>query len=107
MGNNMHVSPAALRAYGRTAEEISAQLAASGAFDLAKNVAALVPVFGLIGQDFLAGFTVAQASHAKAYGDVAAAFGNRARLAHTSADTYERSDNEHADALRAIVREVR
>lgn len=105
MGDNMQVSPAALRTYGAAAEGISTTLAASGAFDLAGNVAAMTPVFGLVGQDFLAAFAVAQANHAKAYGDVASAFGGRAQLARHSADAYEDIDNKHADALRAILRE--
>ncbi|NUS42156.1 MAG: hypothetical protein HOQ24_00430, partial [Mycobacteriaceae bacterium] len=51
---NIEVSPEALRAYGASAGAISTELAATGGFDLAANLAAMVPVFGLIGQDFLA-----------------------------------------------------
>jgi TPP-dependent pyruvate/acetoin dehydrogenase alpha subunit len=104
MGNSVEVSTEALRAYGQAAQEISGRLVAAGAFDQAEHVAALVPVFGVIGQDFLAAFGVAQAQHAAAYTDVAATFGGRARHAHTSADAYEGSDHTHAAALRAIGR---
>lgn len=99
----MQVSPSELRAYGAKAGAISAQLAATGAFDLAGNVAAMVPVFGVIGQDFLAAFGVAQASHAAEYAKVAETFGSRAALAQSSADGYEETDNQHAESIRNII----
>lgn len=100
--SNVEVTPDALRAYGNTAAGISAELAGAGSFDLAANIAAMVPVFGLIGQDFLAAFGVAQANHAANITDLATNFGNRAQMAHHSAQAYENHDASLSKALKAV-----
>jgi hypothetical protein len=101
MGNSVSVSPNALRQYGNTANAIAAELGSAGAFDLAGNLAAMTPVFGLIGQDFLAAFAVAQANHAKNFADVTSVFAQRAQHAHATAASYEDTDRTHAAALGA------
>ncbi|GAA4400015.1 hypothetical protein [Tsukamurella soli] len=53
----------AIGAFGAANAAIGAVVAAAGAADGAANVAALNPGLGLIGQDFVAAFAGAQASH--------------------------------------------
>ena len=57
--------PAAIEAFGDTAALMSAAVASAGSINAAANIAQMVPVFGLIGQEFLLAFAGAQASQVK------------------------------------------
>jgi hypothetical protein len=100
--SDISVVPDALRSYGAAMGSVSAAVASTGAFDTAGNLAAMTPVFGLIGQDFLAAFAVAQANHAQNYADLATLFGHHARLAHQSAAGYESTDGQTRHRLGSI-----
>lgn len=106
MSDGIRVTPAALRDYAGTAGGISSALSVVGAVDAARNLAIMAPVFGLIGEDFLAAFAVAQANHIKGITDLAAYFGAHATNATSNAKAYERVDRDHASALNSIVEQV-
>jgi hypothetical protein len=59
-------------------------------------VAATVPVFGLIGQDFLAAFAYAQANHFASLGTLVQSYSGTSAVSAASAKAYE--DNERASA---------
>lgn len=84
---------AGIRNYGDSAAEVSSRIAGAGAIDLAANIAALTPVFGAIGADFLAMFGVAQANHAKSVLQLAEHYGATAVAAHATAGEYEGIDD--------------
>lgn len=100
--SSVEVVPAGIRAYADTNEAIAAQLAGAAGFDLAENMAAATPVFGLIGADFLAMFALAQANHAQQVGDLSASFSASSAAAHTNAANYENTDNQHGAVLGTI-----
>jgi Excreted virulence factor EspC, type VII ESX diderm len=100
--SSVEVVPAGIRAFADTNAAVSTQLASAGGFDLAENIAAATPVFGLIGADFLAMFALAQAKHAGAVGDLSAAYGTSAATAQTTANNYERTDERHSTSLGGI-----
>jgi hypothetical protein len=88
-----------IRAYGVEAAAMAGDIAHAGSFDLAANMAAMTPVFGVVGAEFLAAFAAAQAEHAESYASLAAYFAGAATAAHGSADAYERVDSATAEAL--------
>ncbi|MCX5045296.1 type VII secretion target [Aldersonia sp. NBC_00410] len=100
--SSIEVVPAGIRAFADTSAAVSTQLASAGGFDLAENLAAATPVFGLIGADFLAMFALAQAKHATAVGDLSSAYGTSSATAHATATSYERSDDRHTASLGGV-----
>ncbi|KAF0848282.1 hypothetical protein [Nocardia caishijiensis] len=58
--------------YGATNAAMATQVAAAGAADAGASMAAAVPIFGLIGQDFLAAFAVAQGNNLASVTEIAA-----------------------------------
>ncbi|NMD57820.1 hypothetical protein FK530_03080 [Tsukamurella conjunctivitidis] len=65
----------AISAFGAANAGIGAAVATAGTVDAAANVAALNPALGLIGQDFLAAFTAAQAVHVESVAELAVLYG--------------------------------
>ena len=65
----------AIAAFGAANAGIGAAVATAGSVDAAANVAALNPALGLIGQDFLAAFTAAQAVHVESVAELTALYG--------------------------------
>ncbi|KQS00462.1 hypothetical protein ASG12_06070 [Williamsia sp. Leaf354] len=96
---NVSVQPDAVRAYGTTVAGVGAAIESAGAMDLAANIAVMVPVFGLIGQDFLAGFGGAQFSNAVSTASLVAVHAASAASAFESAAGYEGTDGDTAGAL--------
>ena len=90
-----------LHEFGNTAAVVAEQILGAGSFDLAKNVAALTPVFGAIGADFLAAYAVAQANHAKSVAELGGHFAATAASAHATAAQYRAADDSTATALGA------
>ncbi|NLU81282.1 type VII secretion target [Rhodococcus sp. HNM0569] len=88
-----------IRAYGATTAQAAEQVAAAGAFDLAANIAALTPVLGPIGADFLAAFAHAQGTHAEAVASLANFYTQTALAANASADGYDDTDAGTGSAL--------
>ncbi|WP_319945476.1 type VII secretion target [Nocardia macrotermitis] len=90
------MEPNTFRRYGDTAAGMATAVAAAGNIDQAASVAAATPVFGLIGQEFLASFAYAQANHFTAVNQLANVFANTALAAHTAADAYSRTEERNA-----------
>ncbi|MET7768678.1 type VII secretion target [Nocardia sp. NPDC005366] len=90
--NHVAVVPDAVRAYAGASASMAAGVAQAGAVDQAATVAAAVPVFGLIGQEFLLSFIYAQANHLTSVAQLAAVHAGTALTAMEAAATYEGAD---------------
>lgn len=104
--SSIDVSPDEIRKYGNAAAATAGELAHAGSLDQAANMAALAPVFGLVGAEFLARFATAQADHALSFLGVARHFAATARLVHANADAYERADRDAAASMTAIAQRL-
>ena len=96
---DISVHPDAVRAYGTAVEGIGAAIESAGAMDLAANVAVMVPIFGLIGQDFLASFGGAQFANAVSTASLVGVHASSAAGAFSAAANYENSDDSTAHNL--------
>ncbi|KAF0848250.1 MULTISPECIES: type VII secretion target [Nocardia] len=90
--SHFEVVPDALRAYGSASAAMASGVASAAAVDQAATVAAVVPVFGLIGQELLASYAFAQANHLSSVAELAAVHAGTALTAHQGAATYEGVD---------------
>ncbi|WP_301546937.1 type VII secretion target [Gordonia sp. X0973] len=88
-----------IRAYGVATAAIGDVITAASGMNLAANVAVMVPVFGLIGQDFLASFGVAQFNNAASSALLAAVHNGTAAGALAGAEQYDTTDASTATAL--------
>ncbi|GAA5063124.1 hypothetical protein GCM10023318_47440 [Nocardia callitridis] len=77
-------------------------VATVGNVDQVATVGAAVPVFGLIGQDFLASFAYAQANHISSVNELAAVHAGSALTAYQSADRYQNTDGASAAELGSV-----
>lgn len=100
--DRLHATPDAIRAYGDTAAHTAVEVSTAGAVDQAALIAAAVPVFGLIGQEFLAAFAVAQANNMLSVNEIAAVNAATAVAAHGAAAGYEGTDLGSAADFSAI-----
>lgn len=100
--NHVEVVPDAVRRYGDASASMAAGLATAGAVDQAATVAAVVPVFGLIGQEFLAAYAVAQANHITSLLELAGVHAGTALTAYEAAATYETADSTSGAAIGAV-----
>ncbi|WP_067861513.1 hypothetical protein [Nocardia shimofusensis] len=82
----------ALRGYAAAAAAMASGVATAGTVDQAATMAAVAPVFGLIGQDFLFAFAHAQANHLSGVMELAAVHAATAVTAQQSALAYEASE---------------
>ncbi|MFB8274957.1 type VII secretion target [Nocardia colli] len=108
-GNSMSdlsVETDAVRAFAATNAGIAGDLAGAGNFDAVKNVSALVPVFGLIGADYLAMFAAAQVLQAKDINDLSAKYNKLSESAFSAAAAYDAADWSGAGALNAIGNQI-
>jgi hypothetical protein len=89
--------------FAATNAVVAGEISSAGITDAAANVAAMTPVFGLIGADYLAMFAAAQALQAKDINDLSARFSSLSDAAFTSSATLETTDLSNAAdiALRA------
>ncbi|MFF0491334.1 type VII secretion target [Nocardia sp. NPDC003482] len=94
-------SPDAIRRYGDTSAAMATTVATLAGVDQAASVAAAVPVFGLIGQDFLLAFAGAQATHLSSVAELAAVHAGTALTAYEGAATYQSTDDASASNLGA------
>ncbi|MBU3068084.1 hypothetical protein KO481_42035 [Nocardia sp. NEAU-G5] len=104
MADILHVRPGTFRQYGDISQTMAVTVGAVGAIDQAASVAAAVPVFGLIGQEFLASFAYAQANHCAAIADLVDNFTTTATAAHASAALYEQHEQHSVDTFAATTR---
>lgn len=95
----------AIRTYGTAAAAIGDTIATGGATNLEANMAAVVPAFGLIGQDYLAAFGVAQFNNANSVAGLSAFQQATAVAADVAAGQYEGTDAATVAALRSAANE--
>ncbi|MBL1075201.1 hypothetical protein JK358_12440 [Nocardia sp. 2] len=90
-------TPEIIREYGNTNLAMSTAVATAAAADTQATVAAAIPVFGLIGQDFLLSFVFAQGNQVAATAELAAVFAGTALTAHQAAASYDavEADSSH------------
>ncbi|MEV6391264.1 type VII secretion target [Nocardia xishanensis] len=97
--NVVNVQPQAFREYAEISDGMAAAVAVAGAVDQAAVVSAAVPVFGLIGQEFLLSFAYAQANHFTAVGELVANYAGTAHTARAAAQSYELTDQTSAGSF--------
>ncbi|MFC8042685.1 type VII secretion target [Nocardia sp. NPDC057353] len=100
--NHVAVVPDALRRYGDASASMATGIATAGTVDQAATIAAVVPIFGLIGQEFLAAYAFAQANHLSSLLELAGVHAGTALTAHEAAATYEAADAESGAAIGAV-----
>ncbi|WP_406278942.1 ESX-1 secretion-associated protein [Nocardia sp. NBC_00881] len=104
--SDLSVETEAVRAFAATNAGIADDLAGAGAFDAVRNVAALAPVFGLIGVDYLAMFAAAQVLQAKDINDLSAKYAKLSESAFSAAAAYDATDSFNAGALGSIADQI-
>jgi len=87
------VASDAIRRYGDAAATMATETAAAGATNQAATIAASIPVFGLIGQDFLAAFAFAQANNLLSVTELAAVHAATAITSYEGATAYELTED--------------
>ncbi|MEP9393693.1 type VII secretion target [Gordonia sp. VNQ95] len=99
--DDVTVTPGTLEGFAATHAAIGAAVASAGAVNAAATTAAMVPVFGLIGQEFLGAFIGAQANHLLSVGNLAAVHAATAAGAVAGLAEFEAVDAANAATLRA------
>ncbi|NNH71870.1 hypothetical protein HLB23_18745 [Nocardia uniformis] len=103
--NEIVAVPEAISRYGDAAAVMAANVGTMGAANQAATVAAVVPVFGLIGQDFLAAFAVAQANNLLSVSELAIVHAATAVTAYEGAGAYRMSEDTAVTDFGAIGRQ--
>ncbi|MQY24973.1 type VII secretion target [Nocardia aurantia] len=98
----LKVDPQVFRQYGDIAQGSAATVAVAGAVDQASSIAAAVPVFGLIGQEFLASFALAQNNHLTAVTQLANVMAGTAQASHGAAAAYEHAEAHSSEGFAAL-----
>ncbi|WP_018181005.1 type VII secretion target [Jongsikchunia kroppenstedtii] len=91
--NEVIAVPAAIEGFADAAAAMSVAVAGAGSVDAVAQVAQLAPVFGLIGQEYLAAYAAAQANHLLAVGQLAAVHAGTSAAAFASAARYRATDD--------------
>lgn len=100
--DHVTIAPDALDGYAAATASVAATVAAAGSIDAAANTAAMIPVFGLIGQEFLAAFIGAQGNHLVAVGNLAAVHAGTAVAASAGAVAFRGTDHAAAAGLKGL-----
>ncbi|KXO96312.1 hypothetical protein AXK60_13500 [Tsukamurella pseudospumae] len=93
----------AIAAFGAANAGIGVAVATAGSVDAAANVAALNPALGLIGQDFLAAFTAAQAVHVESVAELAVLYGGIAASSSATVAAYGATEVANVAGLTSAV----
>lgn len=88
MADHVAADFAPILAYGTQKAGIAAQVAGTAAVDVGTALAQAVPVFGLIGQEFLAAFAVAQGNFLMSSTEIAAVHADTATTAYAAVGAY-------------------
>ncbi|WP_067571805.1 type VII secretion target [Nocardia acidivorans] len=96
---DLSVDTDAVRGFATTQHGVAADIAATGGLDTVGHVAAMTPVFGLIGADFLASFAVAELLHDRDITALSARFSHIGQAAFGSAAAYDSTDDAFASGL--------
>ncbi len=101
--SNVTVVPEVVGAFGATTAAMATAVGSAGAINAAANTAVMVPVFGLIGQEFLASFIVAQANHLLSVGSVAAVHAGTAAATFAGLAQFEGTDGESGADITSVL----
>jgi hypothetical protein len=102
LSTDIYALPGRIRGYGQTAGTVGTAIASAGALDLGAHLAALSPVFGAIGTEFLGAFGAAHITHTVSIGELASHFDATALAAEAAAAGYESTDLATATAARSV-----
>ncbi|WLP89768.1 hypothetical protein [Gordonia sp. NB41Y] len=100
---DVSLTPEILQGFAATNAAIGTAVTTAGSVNAAANTLAMVPVFGLIGQEFLAAFIAAQAAHLGSVGSLAAVHAATAAEAVLGLADLEGVDGESAATLRSVL----
>lgn len=92
----------AISAYGAANAAIATQVAAAGAADAGASMAAAVPIFGLIGQDFLVAFAGAQSNNLASVTEIAAVHAGTALTSAQAVGAIQLDEQISATTMNAI-----
>ncbi|MEV6427877.1 hypothetical protein [Nocardia sp. NPDC051463] len=104
--NEIVVASDAIRRYGDTSATMAADVVCAGATSQAATIAAAIPIFGLIGQDFLASFAVAQGNNLTSVCELGHVYGMSAVAAYESAALYDTTEAASATDFGTISRQL-
>ena len=102
----MSVETDPLRVFAATHEGVAAQISGAGNMDTASHVAAMTPVFGIIGADYLAMFAAAQVLHCQDINDLSQKVNDISGAAFNTAATFDSGDSEFSGALKAVTNTI-
>ncbi|MGV9827056.1 type VII secretion target [Gordonia sp. NPDC003429] len=101
--DDVTVSPEVLEGFAATNAAIGTAVAAAGGINAAANTAVMIPVFGLIGQEFLASFITAQANHLFSVGSLAAVHASTAAASLTGLAEFDGTDGANGAVIRSAL----
>jgi hypothetical protein len=104
--SDLSVETEAVRAFAATNAGVAGDVAGAGNFDAVANVAAMTPVFGLIGADYLLMFAAAQVLQTKDINELSAKYTKLSQAAFSSATAFDGTDLSNAGALGAIANQI-
>ncbi|MBL1076693.1 ESX-1 secretion-associated protein [Nocardia sp. 2] len=102
MANNFSLEGDEVRAAATTINGLAVDISGAGNGDVAKNVASMTPVFGVIGADFLASFAVAELLHNKDVNALASKFTALSETANNTVTAVETEDTDQAAQIGAL-----
>ncbi|RJO72098.1 hypothetical protein D5S18_23250 [Nocardia panacis] len=98
--------PNAMRGYAGATASMATSTAVAGTFDQFATMATAATVFGLIGQDLLASFALAQANTATSTCELAHVWAEHAHSTCSGADTYEVTEDLSGAHFTALERRL-
>lgn len=101
--DHVTATPEALEGFTAANAAIGTAVGSAGAINAAANTAVMVPVFGLIGQEFLASFIGAQANHLFSVGSLAAVHASTAAASAAGLASYEGTDAASGGTIQSML----
>ncbi|MFD3705571.1 type VII secretion target [Nocardia sp. NPDC058658] len=102
MADRLQADHSTIAEFGSAHAGMASTVAAS-AFEQGALVAAVAPVFGLIGQDFLAAFSGAAGNHLTTLGEIAAVHAGTSVTAFEAAGLYTSTDQASSGSLSQVI----
>lgn len=103
MSSEVIAETAAMATFSATMSAIGAAIGGAGGVSAAVNTATLIPVFGVIGQEFLGAFIGAQSNNLFAVAEVSAAFAGTAAATAASAASYTAHDFANGQGIQSAL----
>jgi hypothetical protein len=100
--SDLSVDTDAVRAFATTNAGVAGDIAGAGNFDAVANVAALTPVFGLIGVDYLVAFAAAQVLQARDINELSGKYAELSNKVFTAAGAYDGNEGSSAGLMNQI-----